>query len=51
MFCFLVVDEVTGMIWSIYENNKYNIKREVLPIIHHVQHIHPIQFIIFENSV
>lgn len=47
-FCFLIVDEVTGVIWSIFENNKSYLTSLVLPVINNIQFFYPIHFIFME---
>lgn len=47
----LLVYAVTGMIWSKLSKNNSDTTRYFLPIINHIQYIHPILFIHCNNYV
>ena len=49
-YWFLLVDEMSGMIWSRFEKNKSDLKDEVIPVIKHIQSRHPISFVRCDNA-
>lgn len=49
-YWFLVEDTVTVILWSRFEINNTDLTNELLPIICHIQSIHPIKFIHCEKD-
>ena len=47
---FLLVDELSGMIWSRFEKNKSDLKDKMIPVIKHIQSRHPISYVRCDNA-
>ena len=48
-YWFLIIDKVSVMIWSHFENKKSELRNEVLPVIKHIKSKHTISYIRCEN--
>ena len=49
-YWFLLLDELSGMIWSKFSKNKSDLKDEVIPVIKNIQSRHPISYVRRDNA-
>ena len=49
-YWFMLVGKLSGMIWSIFANNKSDLKNEVMTILKNIQSTHPISYIRCDND-
>ena len=49
-YWFILLDKLSGMIWSRFENNKSDLNKKVMPVIKNIQSTHPISYIRCNNE-